>query len=116
VRAVWWTDTAPGVFLYVTGVFLKDARMNTVERIGLAGAARGATRKLGERREVPLPLLLVAMAVLCAVLGALTNVLWCAVVTSVVATVITLQRLRMEVHELREWAACGAVTAPIRRR
>jgi hypothetical protein len=90
--------------------------MNTVERVGLAGAGRGAAGDPGASVQVRLELLLVGMAVLCAVVGGLTNVFLSAAVTSLGATLVTLWRLRVEVRELEEWAASCAVTTPSQRR
>ncbi len=81
--------------------------MNIAERIELAraggvtadeGAGPGEAR---ERARPSLPVLLLAIAVAFAVIGPVTSVVWCAAVMSVLATMVTLRRLRAEVRELR---------------
>jgi hypothetical protein len=91
-----------GRFLVPCDVFLKDDRMNTVERIGLASAAGATVREPGERARVPLEVIILAMVVVYAAIGPLTDLLWCAGATSVLATVVTLRRMRAEVRELRD--------------
>jgi hypothetical protein len=90
-----------GRFLVPCDVFLKDGPMNTVERIGLASAAGATVGEPGERARVPLEVIILAMAVAYAVVGPLTDLVWCAAATSVLATVVTLRRLQAEVRELR---------------
>jgi hypothetical protein len=85
--------------------------MNTVERIGLAGAGGVTSGDAGEPRErarVPLEVLLLAMALAFAAIGPLTHLGWCAVATSFLATAVTLRRLRAEVVELRGESEPGA--------
>jgi hypothetical protein len=80
--------------------------MNTIQRIGLASLGRAAMGDLpAARARVPLEVLLLAMAVAYAVVGPLTDLVWCGAVTSVLATVVTLRRMRAEVRDLR--AASG---------
>ena len=74
--------------------------MNTVQRIGFAGAA-GADH----RAQVPLELLIIVIAIAGPLLGALTDIRLGAAVTIVVATVVTLRRMRAEVLALRAWDA-----------
>jgi hypothetical protein len=78
--------------------------MNTAERFGLAragGVTEADPGDPGERRRVPLEVLLLATAVAFAVVGPLTHLVWCAAAMSGLATVVTLRRLRAEVRELR---------------
>jgi hypothetical protein len=74
--------------------------MDTIERIGWADAS-GAREDKRERARLPLEVLLVAIALAYAVVGPLTHLVWCAAATSLLATVVTLRRLRAEVRELR---------------
>jgi hypothetical protein len=95
--------------------------MNTSEPIGLMSARRlaidsqgesagvlCARRPNGERGEIvrfPLEVILLATTVAYAVIGALTDPVWAAVVTTVFVTVLTFRRARAEVRDLRGgWA------------
>jgi hypothetical protein len=72
--------------------------MNASERIVFASAGRATMGERAQSIRLPLEALLLATAVAYAVLGALTDPVWGAAVTSVFATVVTLRRMRVEVR------------------
>jgi hypothetical protein len=80
--------------------------MNTIERIGWATAGRpevGGVGGTSASRQAPLEVLIVAIAIGGQVLAALTHPIAGAALTIVVATVVTLRRMRAEVRALRAW-------------
>ncbi len=75
--------------------------MDTIERMEWPRAGGATVGDLREYARVPLEVVLLSLAVGFAVIGPLTHLVWCAAVTSVLATAVTLRRLRAEVRELR---------------
>jgi hypothetical protein len=65
------------------------------------GDALGRSGQTPRSDRPPLEVFLLATAVAFAVIGPLTHLIGCAVVMSVLATVVTLRRIRAEVLELR---------------
>jgi hypothetical protein len=79
--------------------------MNTVERIGLAAAGRRVVDGNERIARAPLEVLIVAIAIGGQVLAVLTHPIAAAALAIVIATVVTLRRMRAEVRALRAWEA-----------